>query len=128
MPNPFVHIELMSSDLGKAKTFYGKLFGWQLEDKPMGDMTYTMIRPGDGMGGGMLKNPMPGGGSARRDRAQGCGRHRLRRLQHHHRSRRRVARAVAEEVTLSVMAGGGTRRRLTPPPAIHVFWIREGKT
>lgn len=39
MANPFVHIELMSSDVGKAKAFYGKLFNWQLEDMPMPDMT-----------------------------------------------------------------------------------------
>jgi predicted enzyme related to lactoylglutathione lyase len=59
MPNPFVHIELMSTDVGKAKAFYGKLFDWKLEDMPMADMTYTMIRVGEGTGGGMMKNPMP---------------------------------------------------------------------
>lgn len=36
MPNPFVHIELMATDVGKAKTFYGQLFDWELEDMPMG--------------------------------------------------------------------------------------------
>jgi len=64
MGNPFVHVELMSTDVGKAKTFYGKLFDWKLEDMPMGDMTYTMIRVGEGTGGGMMKNPMPGAPSA----------------------------------------------------------------
>jgi predicted enzyme related to lactoylglutathione lyase len=64
MPNPFVHIELMAADAGKAKSFYGKLFKWQLEDSPMPGMEYTMIRPGEGPGGGIMKNPMPGGGSA----------------------------------------------------------------
>ena len=64
MGNPFVHVELMSNDVGKAKTFYGKLFDWQLEDMPMGDMTYTMIRVGEGTGGGMMKNPIPGAPSA----------------------------------------------------------------
>ncbi len=59
MPNPFVHIELMSTDVGKAKDFYGKLFNWQLEDMQMPDMTYTMIQVGEGTGGGMMKNPMP---------------------------------------------------------------------
>lgn len=63
MANPFVHIELMSSDVGKAKAFYGKLFNWQLEDMPMPDMTYTMIRVGEGTGGGLMKNPMPNGTS-----------------------------------------------------------------
>jgi uncharacterized protein len=59
MANPFVHIELMSTDVGKAKAFYGKLFDWKLEDMPMPDMTYTMIGVGEGTGGGMMKNPMP---------------------------------------------------------------------
>jgi len=63
MANPFVHIELMATDVGKAKSFYGKLFDWNLEDMPMPDMTYTMIKVGEGTGGGMMKNPMPGGGS-----------------------------------------------------------------
>ncbi|HEX4584570.1 MAG TPA: VOC family protein [Burkholderiaceae bacterium] len=60
MANPFVHVELNTTDIGKAKTFYGKLFGWKLEDVPMGAETYTMIGVGEGTGGGMLKHPMPG--------------------------------------------------------------------
>jgi uncharacterized protein len=63
MGNPFVHVELMSTDVGKAKTFYGKMFDWDLEDIPMPDMTYTMIRVGEGTGGGLMKNPIPGGPS-----------------------------------------------------------------
>src|SRR6266705_1197079 len=45
MANPFVHVELHTKDLAKAKTFYGQLFGWQLQDTPMpgGGGTYTMI-------------------------------------------------------------------------------------
>jgi predicted enzyme related to lactoylglutathione lyase len=60
MANAFVHVELSTSDLGKAKDFYGKLFEWTLEDVPMGDDTYTLIKPKAGTGGGMMKNPMPG--------------------------------------------------------------------
>src|SRR4051812_13687585 len=63
MSNPFVHIELMSTDVSKVKGFYGKLFDWQLEDMPMPGMDYTMIKVGDGTGGGMMKNPMPNGSS-----------------------------------------------------------------
>ena len=59
MANPFVHCELATNDVAKAKNFYGKLFDWKLEDMPMGDFTYTMIGVGEGTGGGMLKNPMP---------------------------------------------------------------------
>jgi predicted enzyme related to lactoylglutathione lyase len=60
MGNPFVHVELMSTDVGAAKSFYGKLFDWKLEDVPLGDDgTYTMINVGEGTGGGLMKNPMP---------------------------------------------------------------------
>ncbi len=64
MGNPFIHVELMANDVGKAKSFYGKLFDWQLEDMPIGDMTYTMIRVGEGTGGGLMKNPIPNAPSA----------------------------------------------------------------
>lgn len=58
MPNPFCHVELNTSDLKKAKDFYSKLFDWKLEDMPDGN--YTLIKVGEGTGGGMMKNPMPG--------------------------------------------------------------------
>ncbi|HET8824283.1 MAG TPA: VOC family protein [Terriglobales bacterium] len=58
MPNPFCHVELNTTDLKKAKDFYGKLFDWKLEDMPGGE--YTMIGVGEGVGGGMMKNPIPG--------------------------------------------------------------------
>jgi len=64
MVNPFVHVELATTDVGKAKTFYGKLFDWKLEDVPFGDGAYTMIKVGEGTGGGLMKNPMPGAPSA----------------------------------------------------------------
>ena len=35
MTNPFVHVELMATDVGKAKSFYGKLFDWEMEDTTM---------------------------------------------------------------------------------------------
>lgn len=61
MANPFVHVELNTTDVAKAKAFYGKLFDWKLEDVPMGPGgTYTMIAVGEGTGGGMMQNPVPG--------------------------------------------------------------------
>ena len=60
MANPFVHVELGTNDVAKAKSFYGKLFDWKLEDVEMPEMTYTMVKVGEGTGGGMLKWPMPG--------------------------------------------------------------------
>ena len=61
MANPFVHVELNTTDPVKAKEFYGKLFTWKMEDMEMGPgMTYTMIQPGEGTGGGLMKHPVPG--------------------------------------------------------------------
>jgi uncharacterized protein len=61
MGNPFVHVELNTTDVDKAKKFYGQLFDWKLEDVDMGPSgIYTLIKPGEGTGGGILKHPMPG--------------------------------------------------------------------
>ena len=61
MANPFVHVELHTNDLARAKDFYSKLFEWKLEDMPMpGGSTYTMINVGTGTGGGMTVNQAPG--------------------------------------------------------------------
>jgi predicted enzyme related to lactoylglutathione lyase len=61
MANPFVHIELSTSDLGAAKEFYTALFDWSLSDVPLGpEHSYTMIDVGEGTGGGMMTHPMPG--------------------------------------------------------------------
>ena len=61
MANPFVHVELTTGDTDKAKSFYGTLFDWNLEDVEVTPgMTYTMIGVGDGTGGGMMKTPAPG--------------------------------------------------------------------
>jgi uncharacterized protein len=57
MANPFVHVELLTNDLEKAKDFYTKLFDWKLEELP--GMDYTLIEVGEGTGGGMMRNPMP---------------------------------------------------------------------
>ena len=65
MANPFVHVELATTDIDKAKSFYRALFDWQLNDVAMsGGMTYTLIGVGQGTGGGMMKHPMPGAPSA----------------------------------------------------------------
>ncbi|MBA3505372.1 MAG: VOC family protein [Betaproteobacteria bacterium] len=61
MANPFVHVELATTDVAKAKDFYGKLFSWKMEDMPMPEgATYTIINVGEGTGGGLMKNPMSG--------------------------------------------------------------------
>jgi len=61
MANSFVHVELNTTDPEKAKAFYSQLFTWKMEDMDMGPSgTYTMIQPGEGTGGGLMKHPMPG--------------------------------------------------------------------
>jgi uncharacterized protein len=65
MANPFVHVELATTDIDRAKLFYRSLFDWQLNDVDMGGgMAYTLIGVGEGTGGGMMKHPMPGAPSA----------------------------------------------------------------
>ena len=58
MGNPFCHVELNTADVASAKKFYKQVFDWKLRDMP-GDMAYTMIEVGKGLGGGMMKKPMP---------------------------------------------------------------------
>ena len=58
----------MATDVSKAKAFCGKMFDSKLEDTDMGDMTYTMIKVGEGTGGGLMKNPMPNATSMSRPR------------------------------------------------------------
>lgn len=60
MANPFVYVELNTSDVPGSKAFYTKLFDWKLEEVPNIGMDYTFIKVGEGTGGGMMKHPMPG--------------------------------------------------------------------
>jgi predicted enzyme related to lactoylglutathione lyase len=65
MPNPFIHAELATTNVSKAKKFYSKLFRWKLtdtENEAAGN--YTMIDVGEGTGGGIMKQMIPGAGSA----------------------------------------------------------------
>src|SRR5438874_6299302 len=57
MGNPFVHVELATHDLAKAKEFYTGLFDWELQEVP--DLNYTLIGVGEGTGGGMMVSPRP---------------------------------------------------------------------
>ena len=61
MSHPFVHVELHTNDLARAREFYSKLFDWKLDDVAMpGGGAYTMINVGSGTGGGMMVNQAPG--------------------------------------------------------------------
>ena len=58
MANPFVHLELSTPNLAKAKEFYTKLFNWTITDNDMGGgMVYSMFKPDSGPGGGMFTMP-----------------------------------------------------------------------
>jgi predicted enzyme related to lactoylglutathione lyase len=57
MANPFVHLELNTPDLAKAKTFYSTLFGWEFQDNDMGTMIYSTFKPDEGPGGGITSFP-----------------------------------------------------------------------
>jgi predicted enzyme related to lactoylglutathione lyase len=56
--NPFVHVELNTPDPAKVKAFYSKLFQWKFEEMPSPDTpdhAYTLVRVGEGTGGGIMK-------------------------------------------------------------------------
>jgi predicted enzyme related to lactoylglutathione lyase len=57
MANPFVHLELNTPDLAKAKEFYGQLCGWTFNDMPSPAGIYAMFKPDNGPGGGMMSMP-----------------------------------------------------------------------
>jgi uncharacterized protein len=39
-----VHFEIPADDLDRAKTFYGSVFGWELQSVPMGGGEYTVVK------------------------------------------------------------------------------------
>jgi predicted enzyme related to lactoylglutathione lyase len=56
--NPFVHLELSTSDLAAAKQFYSSLFGWEFIDNDMGPGgIYSTFKPSSGPGGGLYSMP-----------------------------------------------------------------------
>jgi predicted enzyme related to lactoylglutathione lyase len=58
MSNPFVHLELATPDVAKAKEFYSGLCGWSFTDNDMGGgMIYSTFKPGSGPGGGIFSVP-----------------------------------------------------------------------
>jgi predicted enzyme related to lactoylglutathione lyase len=53
----FSWFELMTTDVVAAKKFYKELFGWETQDMPMGDMTYTILKVGGKGVAGMMTTP-----------------------------------------------------------------------
>ncbi len=56
-PGAFSWSELMTTDPAGAKEFYGKLFGWEMHDRPMEGMTYTVLSAGGAEIGGIMQKP-----------------------------------------------------------------------
>ena len=56
MATKLVHYEIPAEETGKAKEFWGGLFGWQFEDYP-GPMEYPMARVTDDMGVAISTQP-----------------------------------------------------------------------
>ena len=42
-----VHFEIPAEDLDRAKSFYGSVFGWELQTVPMNEGEYTSIKTTD---------------------------------------------------------------------------------
>jgi predicted enzyme related to lactoylglutathione lyase len=63
MANPFVHLELNTTDLKKAQAFYGGMFGWQFQDNDMGEYgIYSTFTTDNGPRGGITSmKDAPGG-------------------------------------------------------------------
>jgi uncharacterized protein len=53
----FVWYELMTTDMGAAKRFYGKVVGWSTQDMPHPDMTYTLFTVGGSSVAGLMNLP-----------------------------------------------------------------------
>jgi predicted enzyme related to lactoylglutathione lyase len=67
MANTFCHIELHSNAPDGSKSFYSDLFGWSMQDMPMGEQSYTMIKTSDSdddVHGGIALSQCPDGTSS----------------------------------------------------------------
>ena len=46
--------ELMTTDAAAAKSFYAQLFGWEMDDRPISGMIYTVLKAGGQEVGGLM--------------------------------------------------------------------------
>ncbi|MDJ0781391.1 MAG: VOC family protein [Desulfosarcinaceae bacterium] len=53
----FSWMELMTTDVAKAKSFYSSVFGWETAEYEGGPMPYTMVKVGGDEVGGMMSMP-----------------------------------------------------------------------
>ena len=54
-PNPLVHLELHTGDLGRACDFYSRLCGWHSQSIDAGCGSYRALELGSGIGGGVVE-------------------------------------------------------------------------
>jgi uncharacterized protein len=59
MPNPVVHFEVLGRDADNLKRFFKDTFEWEMESVMP---TYAMVRPGEGIAGGVGAAPDGGPG------------------------------------------------------------------
>lgn len=55
MPNPFVYVQLQTSDIERATAFYRDLLGWRIDTAS----DYREIDVGEGTAGGIMRTPAP---------------------------------------------------------------------
>ena len=55
--------ELMTTDPEAAKQFYSEVFGWGMQDYPMEDMNYTVVKIGEEGIGGIMGIPPEAAGT-----------------------------------------------------------------
>jgi predicted enzyme related to lactoylglutathione lyase len=62
MPNSIVHFEIPADDVGRAKKFYEKAFGWKISDpwKMNYFLVETKAQGEDGINGGLMTRKEPG--------------------------------------------------------------------
>lgn len=59
-PGTFSWVELSTPDQAAAKTFYGGLFGWEYDERPVSDgVVYTMARLGEAYVAALTPQPQP---------------------------------------------------------------------
>jgi predicted enzyme related to lactoylglutathione lyase len=56
-PNRVVHLELHTSDLGRAQAFYAELCGWRSAQIDTRHGSYLALALGEGIGGGIVECP-----------------------------------------------------------------------
>lgn len=66
----FSWAELMTPNPEGAKSFYSSLLGWELQDFPMENFAYTVVKTGGEQIGGIM--PLPPGAPAHMPPSWGC--------------------------------------------------------